>query len=137
MQVHTLCCSGSNATALLIFDWFGDVFTQVIHVLTTPDTHGTITGAFGCESRYSSEYMSLKFSFGFSDCSCAAMEKARISFRRHVRGNQFHDGEYNVYSRILASIPDFYVRIYLVSSNRSQMGNKPKYCIFFGQVLHF
>lgn len=33
---------------------------------TTPETHGTITGADGCEFRYHSGYLSLKFSFGFS-----------------------------------------------------------------------
>lgn len=33
---------------------------------TTPEAHGTITGADGCEFRYHSGYLSLKFSFGFS-----------------------------------------------------------------------
>lgn len=33
---------------------------------TTPAAHGTITGAEGCEFRYHSGYLSLKFNLGFS-----------------------------------------------------------------------
>lgn len=38
------------------------------YTLTTPDTHGTINGAFGCAFLYDSEYLSLKLNFGFSSC---------------------------------------------------------------------
>lgn len=38
------------------------------HALTTPDIHGTITGADGWEFLYDSEYLSLKFNLGCSDC---------------------------------------------------------------------
>jgi hypothetical protein len=38
------------------------------HALTTPATHGTTKGAFGCEFLYESEYLSLKLVLGFSAC---------------------------------------------------------------------
>jgi len=42
------------------------VFGYWTHELVIPETHGTITGAEGCEFRYHSGYLSLKFSRGFS-----------------------------------------------------------------------
>lgn len=38
------------------------------HALTTPEIHGTNNGADGWEFLYDSEYLSLKFSLGFSAC---------------------------------------------------------------------
>lgn len=38
------------------------------HALTTPETHGTNNGADGWAFLYDSEYLSLKFSLGFSAC---------------------------------------------------------------------
>jgi len=35
---------------------------DLTHELTTPETHGTTTGADGYEFRYDSGYLSLKFS---------------------------------------------------------------------------
>lgn len=37
--------------------------------VTTPETHGTMVGAFGWLFLYDSEYLSLKFSFGCSACN--------------------------------------------------------------------
>lgn len=39
-----------------------------IYTLTTPDIHGTTTGAFGCAFLNDSEYRSLKVDLAFSAC---------------------------------------------------------------------
>lgn len=55
---------GSSTLVLTAFTAFcADYLPQA---LTTPEAHGTITGADGCEFRYHSGYLFLKFSFGFS-----------------------------------------------------------------------
>lgn len=44
-------------------------YSSPTQAVTTPETHGTIEGAFGWLFLYVSEYLSLKFCFGFSACN--------------------------------------------------------------------
>lgn len=48
------------------------------HTLTTPETQGTITGAFGWDLLYDSEYLSLKLSLGFSACIHLTRESHQV-----------------------------------------------------------
>lgn len=56
-------------------------FAQTV---TTPETHGTIEGAFGWLFLYVSEYLSLKFCFGFSACNLHRHDLYQTSFQSNL-----------------------------------------------------
>lgn len=111
------------------------------HKLITPETHGTTKGAVGWAFLYFSEYLSLKFSLGFSACiMIGEIGKSNESFIKAAK--KMMNWHATLIEKrywclhISASIPGICVHIYQGNGTLSQPGNKPIYCISFDLALH-